>query len=284
MNKNNYSLFRLYVNENQKGKLHYISFKFLCLCLYMIGFYYVFLNNSSENSSSEIVKNCNIYKRNLVQVEKNNKGSKVKESLKLKKEDSDKSIDNVNDIKYNEQKIQENIYTINNDIENTNVKNERNIFISSINNNDMSKNLTEKELYEVLNSLEECPSNEDLRKIWTNTLTVAKGGFDDIQKELKELIQEYLDNDIYPIFRCIKGKFGYGSIWEENIFRFYRTVANEEVQYSNDFYRLINDEHTLEDILKFIYSFLEHFKTLKKELQEEHQKQLLQKIEQKVNK
>ncbi|SOS76416.1 Plasmodium exported protein (PHISTa), unknown, putative [Plasmodium sp. gorilla clade G1] len=284
MNKNNCSRFRLCVDENQKGKLHYISFKFLCLCLYMIGFYYVFLNNSSENSSLETVKNCNIYKRNLVQVEKNNKDSKVKESLKFKKEDKDISKDKVNVLKYKEQKILEYIYAINNDIENINVKNERNISISSINNNDASKNLTEKELYEFLNSLEECPSNEDLRKIWTKTLAVAKGGFDDIHKELKELIQKYLDNDIYTTFRFIKRKFGYENIWEENIFRFYRTVANEEVQYSNDFYKLINDEHTLDDVLKFIYSFLEHFKTLKKELPEEHQKQLLKKIAQKLNK
>ncbi|SOV18522.1 Plasmodium exported protein (PHISTa), unknown function [Plasmodium sp. gorilla clade G2] len=64
--KKRFSIFPFYrFDENQKGILRYISFKLLCLSLYIIGFYYVFLNNSLENSSLEISKNCNVYKRNL---------------------------------------------------------------------------------------------------------------------------------------------------------------------------------------------------------------------------
>ncbi|KYN93153.1 exported protein (PHISTa), partial [Plasmodium gaboni] len=54
----------------------------------------------------------------------------------------------------------------------------------------------------------------------------------------------------------------------------------EEVEYTKDFYTLINGKHTLDDILKFIYSFLEHLKTLKKELHKKHQKELLVDVEQ----
>ncbi|ETW14972.1 hypothetical protein PFBG_06120 [Plasmodium falciparum 7G8] len=68
----------------------------------------------------------------------------------------------------------------------------------------MLKNLTEKELREVLNSSEVFPSIEDLRNIWVHTHSIAKEGLDDILKVLKSLIQKYLDNDIYVrIDECI---------------------------------------------------------------------------------
>ncbi|SOV83943.1 Plasmodium exported protein (PHISTa), unknown function [Plasmodium sp.] len=282
MNKNKHTSFTFYgADVNQKGTLHYISFKYLCLSLCIIGFYYIFLNISLENKSLEILKISSVYKRNLGEAEKYNKETQKKRNVKHKKEDIDKTNDNVNDLKCNEQKLQQNKYSTNKDLENTNVKNGRNISISSINNNnDMSTFLTEKELYEVLNSLETCPSKEDLKIIWSHTVGVAKEGFDDIQKELKTSIQKYLDSDIYPIFRCIKGKFGYERIWNENISGFYGTVANVELEYTKRFLALINGEHTLDDVLKFIYSFLEYFEILKKKLREEHQEELFRRIAQ----
>ncbi|EUR72089.1 hypothetical protein PFBG_02756 [Plasmodium falciparum 7G8] len=39
------STFTFYrADENKEGKLYYISFKFACLSLYIIGFYYVLLS------------------------------------------------------------------------------------------------------------------------------------------------------------------------------------------------------------------------------------------------
>ncbi|SOV22392.1 Plasmodium exported protein (PHISTa-like), putative [Plasmodium sp. DRC-Itaito] len=61
--------------------------------------------------------------------------------------------------------VKENRYSTNNDLGNTNMKNKCNSSISNINYNDMSKSLTEKELYDILNSLKECPLNQDLRNI-----------------------------------------------------------------------------------------------------------------------
>ncbi|SOV84206.1 Plasmodium exported protein (PHISTa), unknown function [Plasmodium sp.] len=211
----------------KKVKLRYISFKLICLSLYMIGFYYIFLNIILENTKLENVKISKVYERNLGEAQKNNNGVQWEKKVKDEKEDIDKTKDNNNNVKYG-----------------------RNISISSINNNnDMSTFLTEKELYEVLNSLEACPSKEDLKILWSHTIGVAKEGFDDIQKELKESIQKYLDNDIYPIYRCIKGSFGYKRIWNENIFGIYSTVANDEIEYSKRFISLINGKHTLDDVL-----------------------------------
>ncbi|SCQ12901.1 Plasmodium exported protein (PHISTa), unknown, putative [Plasmodium gaboni] len=276
MNKKNCIIFPFYrVDVNPKGKFHYISFKLLCLSLYIIGFYYVFLNTSLENKGLENVINGNIYERNLGEAQTINKGPTWKRNLKLEKEDVNKTKSNGN-IKSNEEKVEENKHSTNNDNENNNVENKSNISIGNINYNDISKKLTEKELFEVLNSFEECPSKEDLRNIWNHTLGVVKGGFDDIQSELNGLIQKYLDNDVYNK----RGIGLYESIWKKNLFSLSEKIATEEVKYTKNFYNLINGEHTLDDILKFIYSYLEHFKTLKKELHQKQQKELLENIAQ----
>lgn len=234
--------------------------------------------------SLEIFKNCNIYKRNLVQVEKNKK-SKRKKYLKHKKEDINKTKDNVNDLKCNELCLEENKHSINNDLGKSNKENESNISTCYINYNDISKNLTETELREVLNSFKECPPKEDLRNIWNHTLGVAKEGFYDIQKDLKGSIQKYSDNDIYAGTDEDHSKiFLYDRIWNENISRFYETIINEEKEYTRKFYSIINVNHTLDDILNFIYSFLEHIELLKKELYEKCQKEFSQKISKNVNK
>ncbi|ETW30795.1 hypothetical protein PFFCH_01776 [Plasmodium falciparum FCH/4] len=44
------STFTFYrADENKEGKLYYISFKFACLSLYIIGFYYVLLSYKMED-------------------------------------------------------------------------------------------------------------------------------------------------------------------------------------------------------------------------------------------
>ncbi|ETW38365.1 hypothetical protein PFTANZ_00983 [Plasmodium falciparum Tanzania (2000708)] len=228
-NKKNCGFFFFYrTDENQKGKLNYISLKFLCLTLYMIGFYYVFLYNSFESVSLEIFKNCNIYKRNLVQVEKN-KTSKRKKYLKHKKEDIDKTKANANDLKCNELCLEENKHSINNDFGKSNKENECNISTCHINYNDISKNLTETELREVLKSFKECPPKENLRNIWNHTIGLAKEGFYNQLKDLKGSIQKYLDNDIYVGVHEDDDKiYLYERMWNEYISRFYETIINEE--------------------------------------------------------
>ncbi|SOV84118.1 Plasmodium exported protein, unknown function [Plasmodium reichenowi] len=76
---------------------------------------------------------------------------------------------------------------------------------------------------------------------------------------------------------ALKEKLKIAEYGKKSVFEFYKTVATEVIKYSNRFFMLINGEHTLDDILEFIYSFLEHFKILKKELYEKHKKELLQK-------
>ncbi|ETW60016.1 hypothetical protein PFMC_04192 [Plasmodium falciparum CAMP/Malaysia] len=142
-----------------------------------------------------------------------------------------------------------------------------------------SNNSKKKELFDVLNSLEECPSKEDLKNIWVHTLGVAKEDLDHILKVLKALIQKYLNNDVYlGIDKDGYKEFLYESIWNENRSGFCTTIDNQEAEYSKNFFRLINTKHTLNDILKYINSFLEHFMTLKNELDDVCQKEHLEKI------
>ncbi|SCQ12617.1 Plasmodium exported protein (PHISTa), unknown, putative [Plasmodium gaboni] len=281
MNKKNCSILTFYFSHaNLKGTLRYTSFKFLCLSVYMIGFYYIFLNNSLENENLEIVNISNVYERNLGETEKESNGSQWKRNLKLKNEDVNKTKHNTSNMKCNEQKVEENKHnSINHDDENNHVENKSNSSTNNINYNDMSKKLTEKELLDVLNSFEECPPTKDLGNIWNHAVHVVKEGLDDIKKDLKESIKNYLDNDFSDTTSCIKKKLVYATIWEENIAKFNRTVEREQEKYTNDFFNLIKDESTLDDIRKFIYSFIEFFKILKEELYQDHQKELFLKIE-----
>ncbi|ETW18000.1 hypothetical protein PFFVO_03104 [Plasmodium falciparum Vietnam Oak-Knoll (FVO)] len=242
--KKSCSVFRFYRGDkNQKGKLYFISFKFLCLSIYMIGFYYIFLNNSLENGSSEIVKNCNIYKRNLVQVEKN-KDSKKKRNLKHKKVDMNKTKSNENNNKCNEENVEKNEHSISNDFENSNIEIKSNISICHINYNDMSKNLTETELHEVLNSLEKCPPNEDLRNIWINTFGFVKEDNGVNYDDGNLLYDSIWHQNIYSRFETVAnngvnyddGNLLYDSIWHQNIYSRFETVASEKVEYNDIFF------------------------------------------------
>nr|SPJ13440.1 Plasmodium exported protein (PHIST), unknown function [Plasmodium sp. DRC-Itaito] len=161
-----------------------------------------------------------------------------------------------------------------------NIENESYNYINNMNYNDMSKNLTEMELRKVLDSLEECPSKDDLINIWFHTLGIAKEGYDNVLNVLKASIQKYLDNDIrIDTSLFFRNKiFLYDNIWKGNIFTFSGTVADEEVEYTRKFFSLINGKHTLHDVLEFIYSFLEHFKIIKKDLHVKYQEELLRRI------
>ncbi|SOV84045.1 hypothetical protein, putative [Plasmodium sp.] len=255
-------------DEKKKAKLHYISFKLLCLSLYIIGFYYVFLNISLENKSLDIAKNFNICKRNLGEAEKNNKGSKRKKNLNNKKEDINKTKHNTHNIKWNDQKVEENKSSANNDLDNSKVENKSNISISNINYNDMSKNLTEKQLLDVLNSLEECPSKEDVLNLWRHTLGVNR---ERLNASLNELFNVFPKNSID--FSFIPNKEGntlsYTTIWNKCVSEFGTETSINETRFTKEFYELINNKSSIDDIRNFIFSCLDEFEQKYKELYKE---------------
>ncbi|ETW20259.1 hypothetical protein PFFVO_00883 [Plasmodium falciparum Vietnam Oak-Knoll (FVO)] len=74
--------------------------------------------------------------------------------------------------------------------------------------NDVSQQLTLEELYNVLDNLEEYPSNDDLCSIWSHVLGITKEEFGDILKELTFYIENYLHKYEYQRHRHFGGRHG----------------------------------------------------------------------------
>ncbi|SOV20060.1 Plasmodium exported protein (PHISTa), unknown function [Plasmodium sp. gorilla clade G2] len=229
------------------------SFILMSLSLYVISLFYLSSWNIYEENIVQSRKNIEIMSRNLSEIENESNNN-------MQRKNTMNHLDKTNESSPN---------SFNNET----------VTLENKNYNDMSKSLTEKELLDLLKSLEECPSKEDLINIWSHTVGVAKEGLDDISKEIKSSIQKHLDKDIYVgTNKYGASTFLYDYTWKGILFNLCGTVAREEIKYTQRFRSLINDKHTLDDILKFIYSFLEYFQILKKELHEKYQTELLHKM------
>ncbi|SOV21823.1 Plasmodium exported protein (PHISTa), unknown function [Plasmodium sp. DRC-Itaito] len=254
-----YNLYTPDINKQRtKYRIHCRSFIFKSLFLCIISLFYISLWNVYDENIVLSTKYIDIISRNLSEFQNENNND-------MKRKNTVNHLDKTNESSKNSY-------------------NNETLTLENKHYNDMSKNLTKKELFDVLNSLKECPSNEDLRNIWSHTVDIAKEGLDNLLKESKTSVQKYLDNNI----NISHDKYGnqlfvYYEIWNEYISRFSKEVAIEEVEYTNKFFSLINDKHTLDDILKFIYSFLEYFEILKKILQEEYHEELLRTIVENMN-
>ncbi|ETW47899.1 hypothetical protein PFMALIP_04087 [Plasmodium falciparum MaliPS096_E11] len=269
MYKRKSSIFRFYsADKNKKGKFHFVPFKFLFLSLYMFGVYYVFLNTSLENSSIECFKIINIHERNLGEKEKNSNSSQRKKNLNHKKEDVNKTKHNTNEIIYNEEKLDENNFSVNNYVENEKTKIENSNSINNINYNDISKQLTRQELFDVLNSFNECPPKEDLLNLWRHTLGLNK---ERLNALLNELFNVFPKNSIEFSFVPSKcgNTFSYTTIWFRCISECGAETSINETRFTKEFYELINNKPSIDDIRDFIFSCLEQFEQMYKDLYKE---------------
>ncbi|SOV16411.1 Plasmodium exported protein (PHISTa-like), unknown function [Plasmodium sp. gorilla clade G2] len=242
--------------ERMECRIPRRSILFISLSLCVISLFYISLLDVFHENVIQRTKYNVIISRNLSQSENKNKNVQRKNVKKLLEEMHESSI---------------------------NSKNNKGITSENKDNNDVSKKLKEKELYDILNSLKECPPKDDLNNIWNHAMGVVKEDFDNVLYDLETSIQEYLDSDYSYSYCCVKFKPVYASILEENIARFNGTFEKELKKYTDKFFSLIKGKPTLDDILKFIYSFLEHFRTLKKELHKKHKKELLRKVEEPWN-
>ncbi|KYN93114.1 exported protein (PHISTa) [Plasmodium gaboni] len=235
-----------------KCKIHCRSFIFISICLCVISLFYISLSNLYEVNIVPSIKCSVIISRNLSEFENENSNNTQRKNTKNHLEETNERT--------------------------SNSCNNKGVTLKNKGYNDISKNLTEKELFDVLNSLEECPPLEDLKNIWSHTLGVAKEGLDDILKELKAPIKKNLDNDNY-LWDDSKKRWFSDYVCKKYRSKFCQSLIKEEVEYTKTFFSLINGKHTLDEILKFIYSYLEYFQILKKELYEEYKEKLLKKLE-----
>ncbi|SOV73818.1 Plasmodium exported protein (PHISTa), unknown, putative [Plasmodium sp. gorilla clade G3] len=280
MNKKKCRIFPWYSSdENHKRILHYISFKFLCLSLYMIGLYYVFLTNLYEYNSLEQIKGCNDCLRNLSEV-KTPKEKKLKKGF-FKNEKKSKNENKVNNKDTNKQNSDESKSCCSGNSAFNQMENENKDPTNYINYNDMSMQLTKEQLYDVLNSLTKVPPKENLIHLWSQTLGVNKEGLDVLLKDLLTYIPENTINDRINVVKYKESPDPYARMWFNFMGEFGRATLNEN-DFTRTFYDLIKGKPSIDDIRNYIFSFLEEFQHEYNEIYEKCKKDVISFMKKKI--
>ncbi|KYN93108.1 exported protein (PHISTa) [Plasmodium gaboni] len=142
---------------------------------------------------------------------------------------------------------------------------------NNINYNDISKQLTLEDLHNVLDNLKERPSDEDLHNIWNHALGISKEGFHDMIKELALYIEDYLVTYEYQRYHhfpgrkpvCINSKY---RTWRKAMYDIGVALTSTDKEHTLNFYSLIKDGASIDEMRNFIYSFLNYYSTLKIDL------------------
>ncbi|KNG74543.1 hypothetical protein PFMG_00718 [Plasmodium falciparum IGH-CR14] len=139
---------------------------------------------------------------------------------------------------------------------------------NNINYNDLSKQFTLEELHTVLDNLEERPSNEDFYGIWNHVLGITKEIFEDKVKYLWLYIEDYLKkyeyqcyhvwDPLYPI--CVNTKY---RTWYKSMHDIGVALSSIDRKCTHDFYNLVKDGASIDEIKNYIYVFIKYYDTLK---------------------
>ncbi|ETW44097.1 hypothetical protein PFUGPA_04975 [Plasmodium falciparum Palo Alto/Uganda] len=153
---------------------------------------------------------------------------------------------------------------------------------NNINYNDLSKQLTLEELRHVLDNFKKSPSNQDLYNIWNHALGIAKEGFHNMVKELELYIRDYLNKYEYQSYHhmkdrnvCIGTKY---PTWYKSMNDIGEALSSTDRDHTRGFYGLVKDKASIDEIKNFIYSYIEHYDTLKNELYNEHKKRFTERM------
>ncbi|ETW61787.1 hypothetical protein PFMC_02256 [Plasmodium falciparum CAMP/Malaysia] len=139
---------------------------------------------------------------------------------------------------------------------------------NNINYNDLSKQFTLEELHTVLDNLEERPSNEDFYGIWNLVLGITKEVFEDKVKYLWLYIEDYLKkyeyqcyhvwDPLYPI--CVNTKY---RTWYNSMHDIGVALSSIDSKCTLDFYNLVKDGASIDEIKNYIYFFIKYYDILK---------------------
>ncbi|KOB63025.1 hypothetical protein PFHG_04746 [Plasmodium falciparum HB3] len=153
---------------------------------------------------------------------------------------------------------------------------------NNINYNDLSKQLTLEELRHVLDNFKKSPSNQDLYNIWNHALGIAKEGFNNMVKELELYIRDYLNKYEYQSYHHMKdGNVCIGTkypTWYKSMNDIGEALSSTDRDHTRGFYGLVKDKASIDEIKNFIYSYIEHYDTLKNELYNEHKKRFTERM------
>ncbi|SOV17271.1 Plasmodium exported protein (PHISTa), unknown function [Plasmodium sp. gorilla clade G2] len=200
------------------------------------------------------------------------KSKNPKNNIRTKKDDESRNRYNnininVNDIG-NEQMSKNNIYFHNNPNDSgyisMNVSNES----LNLNYNDNTNSLTKEQLFEIINSLKEVPSDEDLENIWKHAICVAKEGLGRMIKKLYFYLDSYMDE--YEEMQKQKCFCFRKEISEDFMDEINETLLSHEKSYTYKFYKLLRKRRTVEKLKKFIFTFIDKMEKLINYLYHKH--------------
>ncbi|SCQ12592.1 Plasmodium exported protein (PHISTa), unknown, putative [Plasmodium gaboni] len=146
---------------------------------------------------------------------------------------------------------------------------------NNINYNDISKQLTLEDLHNVLDNLKERPSDDDLHNMWNHALSISKEGFQDMIKELAIYIEDYLLTYEYQRYHhfpdrkpiCRNSKY---RTWKKSIHDIGVELSSTDKEYTLEFFSLVKDGASIDEMRNFIYSFIDYYSTLKNDLFNKH--------------
>lgn len=146
----------------------------------------------------------------------------------------------------------------------------------NINYNDLLKQLMLSELRTVLDNLEERQYNEDFYAIWNCVLGISKEEFDDMSKELSFYIDDYFHKYKYQRYHHFLDKDR--SVCAGNKYRtLYKpmhdigeTLSCTDIENTLNFYNLVKYGASINEMKKFICSFIKYYDKLKNDLLNEH--------------
>ncbi|SOV24062.1 Plasmodium exported protein (PHISTa), unknown function [Plasmodium sp. DRC-Itaito] len=227
-------------DSNNDGNALYRSFRFVYLGVCIIGTLYLSLNNSYEYNTSAAIQFNNVNSRTLAEVSVLNSPSLGNENLK------NHNVEDTDNMKS----------CCQNDDNTNNEGNKNNESEDSTNNIDNRRQLTKQQLHDELNTLTSIPSNEDLLKLWKQTIDVCTQGLQSVRDALGEYKKQYGEGHA--------GKKKGGSSKDKTDYHkeFDQRLSIHQDDYTSKFKTLIEKELTVEELRSFILKFLGFFHNL----------------------
>lgn len=138
----------------------------------------------------------------------------------------------------------------------------------NLNYNDTTKPLTKEQLFQIINSLKEIPSDEDLENIWKHTISVAKEVLGRMIKKLYFYLDGYMDE--YEEMQKQKCFCFRKEISEDFMDEINETLSSHEKSYTYKFYKLIRKKRTVEKLKNFIFAFIDKMEKIINYLYHKH--------------
>ncbi|KYN96351.1 exported protein (PHISTa) [Plasmodium gaboni] len=134
---------------------------------------------------------------------------------------------------------------------------------------DLSRNLKKEELQDVLKTLKEGTTRNDLISIWNHVVRINRSGVDDIISSIllyiDNVMNKYADCelDFEEVLKALKINERTLKLFKSNIIK---QISSNDFKYNNEFYTLLINEIRIEDIKSLIDSYMKFADNKKKKI------------------